>query len=84
MKDNIKNVKSTNVIVKDIALYDLDHKEINTKVEDSSLNIKFSQFSKLNQKDMFVVILTIIVIIMICVIIAVIMYKNKKNKVSKH
>lgn len=84
VKDNIKNVKSTNVIVKDIALYDLDHKEINTKVKDSSLNIKFSQFSKLNQKDMFVVILTIIVIIMICVIIAVIMYKNKKNKVSKH
>lgn len=66
---NTKRVKNAIVQVKDVTLYDTEHKELKSKVENSLLTVNFSKIGKINKTDKYVSIISTIVIIIIIIII---------------
>lgn len=78
VKDPVK-VKNTEIKLSDITTYDLDHREISKKVDDTTLNVKISKFNIKNKSDKYMLILTIIIVILIIIAIIAVVIKNKKN-----
>lgn len=79
VKDPVK-VKNTEIKLKDITTYDVEHIEISKKVEDTSLNVKISKFNIKNKSDKYMLILTIVIILIIIIAVTVIFIRRKKIK----
>lgn len=79
VKDPVK-VKNTEIKLKDITTYDIDHREISKKVEDTSLKVKISKFNIKNKSDKYMLILTIVIILIIVIAVTVVFVRNKKIK----
>lgn len=83
IKFKVKNpvkVKNTEIKLKDITTYDINHKEISKKVEDTSLNVKISKFNIKNKNDRYMLILTIVIILIIIIAVIIGFIRNKKVK----
>ena len=79
VKDPVK-VKNTEIKLKDITTYDIDHREISKKVEDTSLKVKISKFNIKNKSDKYMLILTIVIILIIVIAVTVVFVRSKKIK----
>lgn len=82
VKDERK-FKDTEIKIKEITLYDSEHREIKSNVEDSVLKMSSIKINTKSSMDRFAIIVTIISILIIIILVIFVMFINKKQKKTK-